>query len=115
MRRLVAEASVAVRGVVGGEGEEPRPRPRDVSDALALQVVRVIADLLRFRAIVFVTRNVPRVGAIREQRVGVFDRPAVAGPKPRPDGRFVAVVAVELALGPAVPVRVAGEAVDTSL
>jgi len=84
-------------------------------DPLALQVVCVIADLLLSRIIVFVAWNVPCVGAIGELSVGCVDLPAVPGPKPRPDGGGVAVVAVELALGPAVPVWVAGEAVDTSL
>ena len=116
VRRLVAEASVAVRGVVGCEGEEPRPRPHwDALDALALQVVRVIADLPQLRVVVFVAWNPPCVRAIREQRVGVVDLPAVASPEPRSDGGRVAIVAVELALGPAVPVRVTGEPVDTSL
>ena len=116
VRRLVAKASVAVCGVVGCEGEEPRPRPDwDPLDTLALQVVCRIADLSQLRVVVFVAGDMPRVSAIRELRVGLVDLPAVASPKPRPDGGRVAVVTVELALGPAVPVRVTGEPVDTCL
>ena len=119
VRRLVAEASVAVCGVVGCEGEGPRVRPHwDVSDTLTLQVVCVIAYLVVqqvVRIIVSVTWNVPCIGAIRELTVGLSDPPAVASTEPGPDDVFVAAVAVELALGPAVPVWVAGKPVNASL
>ena len=113
-----AEASATVCFVFGCEGEEPCTRGRDAMDPLALQVVCVIADLLLLRVIqgiVFVAWDGPPVGAIRELSVGCVDLPAVPSPKPRPDAVCVAVVAAELALGPAMPVRVAGEAVDASL